>query len=345
MDATTQAMSFDEALAESREVANEPHLLLGNGFSIACRPDRFSYGALLDEATFDSAHGDVRAVFEMIGTTDFERVIEVLKITAALAEKYGSEPEICERLRNDGRVVRETLANTLAARHPDLPFDVEEAEYAAARRFLSNFRKIYTLNYDMLLYWAVMQDVEPPVPTNDGFTTAEDPDADYVVWEAYLDFRLQRLFFLHGGLHLYDTGSEISKITWSRTGVPLVDQIRQALAESRYPLIVTEGDTRDKEGKILHNAYLNHAIRSFAMIEKVLFVYGHSLAESDEHILRRIEEGKLERVYVSIYGDPSSAQNRGIIGRAQQMAAARVGPRAKSLAIRFYDAASAHVWG
>src|SRR5690606_28176821 len=105
-------------------------------------------------------------------------------------------------------------------------------------------------NYDMLLYWAVMQDLEPDVPTNDGFTNGDDPGADYVVWEPYLDYREQRLFFLHGGLHLYDTGPEISKITWSRTGIPLVDQIRDALATGRYPLIVTEGNSREKEEKI-----------------------------------------------------------------------------------------------
>lgn len=338
-------MAFDEALAEAREVADEPHLLLGNGFSIACRPDRFNYAALLDEATFEQAEGDVRSVFEMIGTTDFEQVIELLRVAAALVERYGGEPEISRRLVHDAEVVREALAETLAARHPDLPFDIEYEEYAAARRFLSAFRRIYTLNYDMLLYWAVMQDMDPPVPTNDGFTNPDDADADYVIWEPYMDFGSQRLYFLHGGLHLYDTGSEISKITWSRTGIPLVDQIRESLATGRYPLIVTEGTSRDKEGKILHNAYLNHAIRSFARIEKVLFVYGHSLADSDDHILRRIEEGKLERLYISLHGDPATPANQRIVGRAEQMRAARSGPRSKALDVRFYDAASARVWG
>jgi hypothetical protein len=257
-------LSFDEALSDSAEVANEPHLLLGNGFSISCRPTAFNYSALLDEATFDSAHGDVRAVFDLLGTTDFERVIELLRLAGALIDRYGPASDVADRLRHDAEVVREALAITLAARHPSLPFNISDDEYACARSFLSKFRKIYTLNYDMLLYWAVMQDLEPAVSTNDGFTAAEDPDADSVAWEPYLDYGEQRLFFLHGGLHLYDAGAEISKITWSRTGIPLLDQIRGALAAGRYPLIVTEGNTQEKEAKILHNAYLNHAIRSFA---------------------------------------------------------------------------------
>ncbi len=338
-------LTFDDALSDSREVADEPHLLLGNGFSISCRPRAFNYGALLDEATFDGAHGDMRAVFDLLGTTDFERVIELLRMAGVLADRYGPGSDLGDMLRHDSETVRETLAVTLAARHPDLPFDITPAEYTAARTFLHHFRKIYTLNYAMLLYWAVMQDLEPEVPRNDGFANGDDPDADYVVWEPYLDYREQRLFFLHGGLHLYDTGHEISKITWSRTGIPLVDQIRDALATGRYPLIVTEGNSQEKEAKILHNAYLNHAIRSLAKIQKTLFIHGHSLAPNDQHIFRRLEEGSLDRLYISLYGEPDSEDNLKVIARGLQMSANRTDlNRRRPLAVAFYDAESAHVW-
>lgn len=50
-----------------------------------------------------------------------------------------------------------------------------------------------------------------------------------------MDFGSQRVFYLHGGLHLYDSGTEFAKITYSRTEIPLVDQIRETLAEGRYP--------------------------------------------------------------------------------------------------------------
>jgi hypothetical protein len=337
-------LGFDEALADAAEVANEPHLLLGNGFSISCRPAAFNYGALLDEATFEPAHGDIRAVFDLLGTTDFERVIELLRLAGTLIDRYGPRSDLGDQLRHDAEVVREALAVTLAARHPNLPFDITADEYGSARAFLSKFRKIYTLNYDMLLYWAVMQDLEPAVPTNDGFTVADDPGAEYVVWEPYLDYGEQRLFFLHGGLHLYDAGAEISKITWSRTGIPLVDQIRSALAAGRYPLIVTEGNSQEKEAKILHNAYLNHAIRSFAKIQKTLFIHGHSLAANDQHIFRRIEEGKLDRLYISVYGDPESAANRAVMSRGELMCTNRDRYSNRPLTVRFYDASTAHVW-
>lgn len=335
--------TFAQALEEAQRDTGKAHLLLGNGFSIACRPDRFTYGALLDAATFEAAHGDVRAVFDLLGTTDFERVIEQLRLSAILVEAYAADPELAQRLTADAEIVREALATTIAARHPDIPFDISDAEYGAARAFLSNFERIYTVNYDMLLYWTVMHEGDEEVPTNDGFTDSDDRDAEYVVWEPYREFRRQRLFFLHGGLHLYDHGFEISKITWSRTGIPLIDQIREALAQGRYPLIVTEGTSADKEAKILHNAYLSHGLRSFAQIKGSLFIHGHSLAENDDHILRRVERGALKRLYVSLHGGPDTARNRATVQRAEHMSTTR--PRQRPLTVRFYDAASARPWG
>lgn len=47
-------LTFDEAIAEAQERTGKRHILLGNGFSIACRPDLFAYGRLFDEADFDA---------------------------------------------------------------------------------------------------------------------------------------------------------------------------------------------------------------------------------------------------------------------------------------------------
>ncbi|MEO6318512.1 MAG: DUF4917 family protein [Acidimicrobiales bacterium] len=338
------ATTFDAALSDS-ERFNKRHVLLGNGFSIACRPDTFQYDALLDQATFEGASTDVRGVFDLLGTTDFERVIELLRLAADLCERYAStDPDLAARLRADADIVRTALAHVLAARHPEVPFDIVDEEYAAARAFLTHFERIYTLNYDMLLYWTVMQEMEPQTVRNDGFGNPDDPEADYVVWMPYEKFPNQRLFYLHGGLHLYDSGTELAKITWSRTQVPLITQIRDALDEGRYPLIVTEGSTDEKLTKILHSAYLNHAIRSFATITGCLFVYGLSLAPNDEHLIRRIAENmSLKGVYVSLYGDADSPTNQAIVGRASQLALGR--PDRYPLELQFYDAASATVWG
>ena len=268
-----EILSFDEAIKESEIHEGKRHVLLGNGFSIACRPESFRYGALLDEAEFDGHPKWFRKLFKSLDTTDFEHVIGQLEAAAKLCTLYetGVSP-IAKRMKTDAHAIREGLAKVLAARHPDLPSDLGDEEYQCARTFLSNFERIYSLNYDMLLYWTLMQDEleQETVPRNDGFGSSSG-SAPYVIWRPYIDFRQQRVFYLHGGLHLYDSGVEITKITWSRTRLPLVDQIRDALREGRFPLIVTEGKSKRKVARILHNAYLNHAIRSFSNIGGLLY--------------------------------------------------------------------------
>lgn len=343
-----QPVSFDEAIRDATAVSASPHLLLGNGFSIACRPDCFHYGTLLNEARFPSRDQEIRGTFDLLSTADFERVIEQLRSAAQLAEHFNTtDPALAAQLRSDANAVRTTLAATLADRHPDVPADLTDDEYRAARNFLSHFGRIYTLNYDVLLYWCVMNsDVDNiHLVTDDGFRNPSDAtqETDYVTWEPYRDFASQRLFFLHGGLHLYDRGTEISKITWSRTGIPLIDQIRQALQEGKYPLIVTEGGSAEKEAKALHNPYLNHGIRSFARLTGALVVYGHSLAPNDDHILHRIRDGKLSHLYISLYGDPTSPENAEIQARAHALEATRTSKR--PLTITFFDAESAQPWG
>jgi hypothetical protein len=43
-------MSFAEALDHARE--GKKHVMLGNGFSVACQPTIFSYSSLFDSADF-----------------------------------------------------------------------------------------------------------------------------------------------------------------------------------------------------------------------------------------------------------------------------------------------------
>lgn len=339
-------LSFEEAIATSDSLSGERHVLLGNGFSIACRPDRFAYDALFNLAAFADASTDIRLVFDHLETTDFEKVIASLQLAAGLTDVYEtSDTALPGRFRVDAEVVREALAQVLASRHPDLPSDISEKEYRSARKFLGNFHRVYTLNYDMLLYWTMMQELEPPIPRNDGFGNPDDEDADYVVWDPYAVYGTQRVFFLHGSLHLYDRGSELTKITWSRTAIPLVDQIRRALSEGSYPLIVTEGSSVEKTEKILHHAYLTHAIRSFSRIRGSLFLYGLSLTPNDEHLLRRIAEGNVHTIFVSVFGGINSDGNSRLTQRAlalQDERAAR-NPR-KPLTVHFFEAGSADVW-
>jgi len=183
------------------------------------------------------------------------------------------------------------------------------------------------------------------ITCNDGFHQPEDGPEEYVIWEVG-DVGSQNIFYLHGALHVFDAGTEIQKYTWCNTGIALVDQIRDALANNRYPIYVAEGSSDSKMQRIQHSAFLSRGLRSFSQINGSLFIYGHSLAPNDEHILKLIERGKTKTVYVSIYGDPKTRENQRIITRAEAFPISRdKSGRRNTLDVRFFDAASAKAWG
>jgi hypothetical protein len=354
-----EVLTFEQALADSNDCAKR-NLLLGNGFSIACEPNIFHYGSLFEQADF-SRLPEARLAFEALGTQDFEIVIRALENGSLLAPIYApGDAGAAARMADHALRLKDLLVSTVAQNHPARPGDIADHRYYACREFLGHFLggadhgRVYTLNYDLLLYWALMHDDNPfednpaDITTIDGFGADEDdPDADYVIWKAESTANHQCVHYLHGALHLYDAGAELKKYTWSRSGVPLIDQARTAIHAGLYPVFVSEGESHSKQAKIRHCAYLQHSFKSFhsvmALANQALFIYGHSLAQSDNHILVRIARGKCRKVYISLYGDPESESNRSIVQRAEQLAAMRHHRNPMELA--FFDAESANVWG
>jgi hypothetical protein len=244
-------LTFQQALSKAE--ANK-YLLLGNGFSIALKPGIFTYGSLYENADFSNVPY-ARQIFEALVTRDFEAVIRLLIGISKVITIYNeSDPAIADKIRQDATKIKTILVNTIAERHPDRPHSITPEQYAACRSFLSNFSHILTLNYDVLLYWALMQDEVDTLQLkpDDGFRSPEDNhDAPYVSWQSH---HSPSVYYLHGALHLFDAGHEITKYTWSRTDTPIIEQIRQALDQEKYPIFVAEGESATKQEKILHNA-------------------------------------------------------------------------------------------
>src|SRR6185295_2545793 len=101
------------------------HLLVGNGFSIGCRPDIFVYGKLFEQASFDNIPR-ARKAFDALLTNDFERVIKSLRDFAELAKIYGHSPN---EAATDADALREVLVHTIASSHPARPSDIKASEY------------------------------------------------------------------------------------------------------------------------------------------------------------------------------------------------------------------------
>lgn len=354
-------LTFDNALDVSNSYGKR-HLLLGNGFSIACKPNIFAYGSLFEEARKTMSE-ELVAIFQAMETQDFEEVIRALQNAAAIVSVYRPKlTTIKSLLLADADKLKNDLIRAVAGRHPARPNEIADERYHACRTFLSHFvgneanSKIYSMNYDLLLYWALMHEEEDPLihmnlNHDDGFRKDQDNfDAPYVEWQGERAAKSQNIHYLHGALHLFDAGHQLQKYTWSNTGTALIEQATEALGNNLFPVFVAEGASKNKLTKIQHSAYLHHNFKSFAGICRgtqkgtALFVYGHSFASSDAHVLNVIGYGKIKHLFVSLFGDPFSPENQNIRNNVEQIAALRPGGF-PTLEVDYFDAESAKVWG
>lgn len=343
--AVPDLLNFQEAIAEA-EPGKSKHVFLGNGFSRACRNDIFAYDALFKRADFTRLPLAQQA-FTALGTTDFEVVMLALRRAAVLVTVYApTHPDLAKLFREQADALREVLAAAIAQNHPEYPAEIAPERYTACRQFLNHFNSVYTLNYDLLLYWSIMQgEAEQDLALgDDGFRTPDDGTATYVTWDVEKTDR-QDVHYLHGALHLFDAGNELKKYTWVNTGIRLIDQIREALAKNFFPLIVSEGTSAEKMTRIQHSNYLGRSYRSFAKIGGTLYIYGFAMGANDEHWLRLIQANRsLKKLFVGLYGDPADAANQHVVQRTFALREARSAGRF-ALSVGFFNASTAKVWG
>lgn len=357
-----EIITFHDALDRSNNY-NKRHLILGNGFSISCVPSIFTYKSIFEEADFSSC-SEIREIFNLLSTTDFEEVIYALEQTEKIIPFYDCKlGTLTDKLHEHSAFIKELLVKTIANRHPDMPSDISDEKYKACRKFLSYFisddkkSNIYSLNYDLLLYWSLMHNVEGEdfnLVFNDGFFKEFDEElheaSDELYWEGKTSE--QNIHFLHGSLHLFQGNGLLEKNTWVNTGVRLITQARNALNNNKFPLFVSEGNTEKKMSKIFHHPYLFNSYKSFEDVSNggkgktpgntCIFTYGLSFADNDVHIFNKIAYGRIKHLFVSIFGDPEFETNKTIMARCESMKDKRV---EYPLNVTYYDASSASVWG
>lgn len=321
------------------------HLLLGNGFSIACNPV-FRYGSLYEAAVQAGLSKRAQKLFVRIGTNNFEGVMKLLSDSDWVARTYGLVKGKSSGMAEDLEVIKRTLVEVISSSHLETPGDIADGRKTSTATFLEPFHVVFTTNYDLLLYWVVMHAGDPP-PFEDCFRADRDElDAPYLVFSQRLKDK-RGLLYLHGALHLYLHNGELRKHSWTRSGKRLTELIRVGLANGQYPLFVAEGSPEKKLEQIQGNGYLWYCLDKLRNIESPLVVFGHSLGPSDDHISDAIVTArKLPAVMIGLHGDPSSKENLATRRRAQQMAdrRAQLPGRPTPLQVFFYDADSAQVW-
>ncbi|MDT3380073.1 DUF4917 family protein [Labrys neptuniae] len=316
-------IDFQEAV--KRTEGEDRALLIGNGFSA----EYFSYSNLLDKSGL-AIGTPIRNLFTALGTVDFEAVVRALEGAVLVERAYGNAAHAAD-IEADAQKVREALVEAINSTHPAHREDLG-LKYASSAAFLAHFSTVFTLNYDLLLYWV---NLEKSV-LRDGFGLGKAAGSFHGPFteEAYC-----HIYNLHGGLHLFQNGAgEIVKAIDRGEGV--IATITDAIARGRrFPVYVAEGTSVQKMHKISSVAYLRHCYDTLRTNSAVMFVYGHSADENDAHIYRAIFGSGAAHLYFGVY-EPDEAKLKtldGLLAKYQKTAGS-------SADYTFFDSQTAKVW-
>ena len=316
-------IDFDEAL--KRTDGEDRALLIGNGFSA----EYFSYRNLLDKSGLVSGT-PIRDLFDALGTVDFEAVVRVLARGGLVERPYGAGAH-AGGIEADAQKVREALVAAVNSTHPAHREDLG-LKYPSSSAFLSHFQTVFSLNYDLLLYWV---NLEKSV-LKDGFGLGK---TDGSFHGPFKEGAHCQIYSLHGGLHLFeDEVGDIHKAIDRGSGV--IATITDTIAEGRrFPLYVAEGSSAQKMRRINSIAYLRHCYDMLVLNPATVFVYGHSADENDAHIYRAIFGSSVKQMYFGVYkpNETTLKELDGLLAKYQRTSGS-------STDYTFFDSESAKIW-
>jgi hypothetical protein len=254
-------------------------LLLGNGASRAVW-DEFSYPSLYDRARSvqiaNPLAAEDEALFAAFTTRNFERVLGSLKTAGTVARALGqSDSEI--RTRYDH--VQHALFEAVGSVH--VPWEqVAGDTLRSIRSALRAYPAVYSTNYDLLVYWAIMHEDEG-AGFKDFFWGADhtfDPKDTAVSGNATL------IYYLHGGTHLRALVDGGTRKHVAELGA-LLDAFPTSFESDDVPLLVSEGTAEDKLAAVLRSDYLSFAYGRLAEHTGGLVIFGQSLSDEDSHLV------------------------------------------------------------
>lgn len=345
-----QLETFDDVLASMKDSRNRKrkfHLLIGNGFSMAYDREIFSYNALHDFITKLDDKG-LSKILDVIETTNFEVIMQYLDNFSALITAFGGNAKLKKMIDAARSKLKKSLLDAVKALHPEHVFKIPEERSKACSKFLEIFLgsegNIYSTNYDLLLYWVLIRN--SIANHGDGFGR-ELENADEVaqggaqvwselIWGKHRD--TQKVFYLHGALPFFDTGTSVIKEEYDSQNY-ILENISTRMDDGEYPIFVTAGDGQQKLKHIMHNQYLTYCYESLCEAEGSLVTFGFNFGKYDNHIIKAINKAadrkppnKLWSIYIGVYSDGDKKHIEKIEGKFK-------------CKVRIYDAKTAPVWG
>jgi hypothetical protein len=271
--------------------ADWPTLLIGNGASINVWPD-FAYSQLLRRAQLS---GSAAQLFADLGTVNFETVLEGLwhaeRVLDALGRGHRAVTNLYEAVRSE-------LVATVGRVH--IPWDrVPDDTLTRFAEVMNRHQLVFTLNYDLLTYWALMENLTNTAIADffwaDGNTFDTTKTRVFSGWTA--------LLYLHGGVHLWQDSAtgQSGKWTSPRIGNLLSGlDTRLSGQPNRQPLFVSEGTSAQKMRVIRRSDYLTFARQKLIDDTADTVIFGASFGRQDAHIVQALRTGGRRKIAISV---------------------------------------------
>lgn len=312
-------------------------LVLGNGASIAV-DKRFNYKSLLDEARkaklIEESAGEV---FSYLNTEDFELVLWTLGFVSDINDKLKIETQTA---KDAYQGIQKALIEIIQRVHPQR--NEIEQYLQPIYSFMKNFKTIVSLNYDLIVYWSML---EGNNELSNWFKDCFVENSHFTEnWQDLRNpFRADAstlVFYPHGNLCLITDSKEGDyKITRQLTLLDtIVNEWRQ---NSKVPLFVSEGDSKQKLTAIRRSSYLSTVFNSvIPSLTGSLAIYGWSLDSNDDHVLKQLCKG-INKIALSIH--KKECDKNGIEDQCTKFKE-KIKKLNKNIEVIFYDAESPGCW-
>jgi hypothetical protein len=319
------------------DVAQHQHwrgLLVGNGASRAVWA-KFQYRSLYETACNlenGGLDGADREIFQRLNTHNFESVLAALW-TAQTVNGILELPTKSVWARYMS--IRRALANAVRAVH--IPWHRVQATevLGVVSGALHEYQWVFSTNYDLLVYWAIMARLGDPPDVRDYFwnrpgNNPGSPWLSFEPWNVSISGNVTRVLYLHGGLHLYELpdARAVKRIAGDENLLDLFYGIAER-ETAAIPLFVAEGSAVEKLAAIGASPYLSFAYEQLVVYRGPLVIFGHGLGPSDRHISVAIAGSRGHHLAISI--EPLDADHI----RREKARYMQIFPAAR---VRFFDA-------
>ncbi|GAB1443679.1 DUF4917 family protein [Ignavibacteriales bacterium] len=285
---------------EIKEDFQGADILLGNGFSINLY-EGFNYTALFS-SFLESLPEKQKEIYSRFDTANFESILKDLTRTKQINSLFGIEETKLDIAMNE---IRNGLIQSITFGHPQTD-QIDRPRIHKTEIALRFFSDVYTLNYDLFLYYIVLN-------AKKRFDKGEINSAysDHF-WGSHskqfrsfnypiTDSRYSAVYYLHGAIFLFNNGFSAKKRIVKFPESNLLESITKEIISGEIPLFISEGNSEEKKRMIYQNDYLVRGFENFKSNTKNLVIYGASLSGADMHIVEAINNRMMKGIAVGLF--------------------------------------------